>query len=486
MTTSLAAKPEAAARPRGPRPADDRRRRGRRAQGRAGDPHLRTDRDHRSRGSATTRCSSRSAPAGSAWSRSRWAAGRCPSRRPLHADGRRRHGRQDPAHLAGGREGAAREPGVPAAQPPAGLPDLRQGRRVPAAEPDDGNGPPDSRFVDAKRVFAKPIAMSTRDPAGPRALRAVPALHPVLRPDRRRQVHRPARTRLRAADRDQRRTSRSSRYFSGNTIQICPVGALTCAAYRFRSRPFDLVSTPSVCEHCACGCALRTDTRRGAVLRRLAGNDPEVNEEWNCDKGRFAFRYLTSAGPDHPADGPRQPTACWPRRRGPTRCRWPPRACSPRARAGSACWPAGGSPSKTPTPTPSSPGSRPAPTTSTSGPARTRAEELDFLAAHVVGNGPERLSYTRLEAAPAVLLRGAGAGGGGAGRLPAAAQGRAEAPAEGLPPRPVDHPGRAADGGRAGLVGAGRPGRADPRGARSRGRGARPSWRTSPRTWSRP
>ncbi len=78
-------------------------------------------------------------------------------------------------------------------------------------------------------------------------------------------------------------------YFSGNTIQICPVGALTSAAYRFRSRPFDLISTPSVCEHCASGCALRTDHRRGKVTRRLAGNDPEVNEEWNCDKGRFAF-----------------------------------------------------------------------------------------------------------------------------------------------------------------------------------------------------
>ena len=84
-------------------------------------------------------------------------------------------------------------------------------------------------------------------------------------------------------------------YFSGNTIQICPVGALTSAAYRFRSRPFDLMSTPSVCEHCACGSALRTDTRRGTVLRRLAGNDPEVNEEWICDKSRFAFRYLGSA-----------------------------------------------------------------------------------------------------------------------------------------------------------------------------------------------
>jgi NADH-quinone oxidoreductase subunit G len=83
-------------------------------------------------------------------------------------------------------------------------------------------------------------------------------------------------------------------YFSGNTVQICPVGALTGAAYRFRARPFDLVSTPSACEHCASGCSLRTDWRRGKVLRRLAGEDPAVNEEWNCDKGRWAFTYTTA------------------------------------------------------------------------------------------------------------------------------------------------------------------------------------------------
>ena len=80
-------------------------------------------------------------------------------------------------------------------------------------------------------------------------------------------------------------------YFSGNTIQICPVGALTSAAYRFRSRPFDLVSTPSVAEHDACGSAIRVDHRRGIVMRRLAGDDPEVNEEWITDKDRFAHRY---------------------------------------------------------------------------------------------------------------------------------------------------------------------------------------------------
>jgi NADH-quinone oxidoreductase subunit G len=83
-------------------------------------------------------------------------------------------------------------------------------------------------------------------------------------------------------------------YFSGNTVQICPVGALTGAQYRFRARPFDLVSSPSVCEHCSAGCAQRTDHRRGKVLRRLAGDDPNVNEEWNCDKGRWGFQYSTA------------------------------------------------------------------------------------------------------------------------------------------------------------------------------------------------
>ena len=80
-------------------------------------------------------------------------------------------------------------------------------------------------------------------------------------------------------------------YYSGNTVQICPVGALTGTSYRFRARPFDLVSTDSACEHCASGCAMRTDVRRGKTLRRLAGEDSTVNEEWNCDKGRWAFKY---------------------------------------------------------------------------------------------------------------------------------------------------------------------------------------------------
>ena len=83
-----------------------------------------------------------------------------------------------------------------------------------------------------------------------------------------------------------------SSYFSGNIIQICPVGALTSTEYRFRSRPFDLVSVTGVGEHDACGAALRTDRRRGQVLRRMAERDDAVNQEWLSDKDRFGFAYL--------------------------------------------------------------------------------------------------------------------------------------------------------------------------------------------------
>jgi len=155
-------------------------------------------------------------------------------------------------------------------------------------------GAPDTRFDDAKRLFEKPIAISSQ----------------VLL-DRERCVLCARCTRFSqqvAGDPFIEMLDRGvlqqvgiyeeqpfESYFSGNTVQICPVGALTGANYRFRARPFDLVSTPSVCEHCASGCALRTDHRRGKIMRRLAGDDPAVNEEWNCDKGRWAFQYIRAA-----------------------------------------------------------------------------------------------------------------------------------------------------------------------------------------------
>jgi NADH-quinone oxidoreductase subunit G len=85
-------------------------------------------------------------------------------------------------------------------------------------------------------------------------------------------------------------------YFSGNVIQICPVGALTSASYRFKARPFDVVTTPSVCDHCSAGCSLTVQSRRGEIQRQLARTNLAVNEAWNCDRGRFGFTHLTAEG----------------------------------------------------------------------------------------------------------------------------------------------------------------------------------------------
>ncbi|WMM70939.1 NADH-quinone oxidoreductase subunit G [Rhodococcus pyridinivorans] len=176
---------------------------------------------------------------------------------------------------------------------PLDCPVCDKGGECPLQNQAMSNGRAESRFEDTKRTYPKPIAISSQ----------------VLL-DRERCVLCARCTRFAdqiAGDRFVDMLDRGAlqqvgiyteepfeSYFSGNTVQICPVGALTGAAYRFRARPFDLVSTPSVCEHCASGCAQRTDHRRGAVLRRLAGDDPEVNEEWNCDKGRWAFTYATA------------------------------------------------------------------------------------------------------------------------------------------------------------------------------------------------
>ena len=188
-------------------------------------------------------------------------------------------------------------------------------------------------------------------------------------------------------------------YFSGNTIQICPVGALTSASYRFRSRPFDLVSTPSVCEHCASGCALRTDHRRGKVIRRLAGNDPEVNEEWNCDKGRFAFRYDRAGRPAHPRRwcATRRPASSGPPR-GPRRS--PSRPAGLAAAEGSVGVLTGGRLTGEDAYAYSKFARVALGTNDIDFRARPHsAEEADFLAAHVVGTRPRR-HLRRPRAAP--------------------------------------------------------------------------------------
>ncbi|MGH2788600.1 MAG: NADH-quinone oxidoreductase subunit NuoG [Actinomycetota bacterium] len=83
-------------------------------------------------------------------------------------------------------------------------------------------------------------------------------------------------------------------YFSGNTIQICPVGALTASTYRFVSRPWDLKTAPSVCSYCSVGCPTTNEARADNLVRVQALPNENVNDFWMCDKGRFGFHYVES------------------------------------------------------------------------------------------------------------------------------------------------------------------------------------------------
>ncbi len=90
-------------------------------------------------------------------------------------------------------------------------------------------------------------------------------------------------------------------YYSGNTTDICPVGALTTADFRFKARPWEMKPIASLCNHCPVGCNLVFDTRREAksggnfVIKRIMPRQNEqVNELWICDKGRFVHDYTTN------------------------------------------------------------------------------------------------------------------------------------------------------------------------------------------------
>ena len=80
--------------------------------------------------------------------------------------------------------------------------------------------------------------------------------------------------------------------FSGNTIEICPVGALTSKEFRFRARSWEMINVPSVCSLCAVGCNITVQVRSNKVLRILARDNEAVNEVWICDRGRFDYEYL--------------------------------------------------------------------------------------------------------------------------------------------------------------------------------------------------
>ena len=197
---------------------------------------------------------------------------------------------------------------------PLDCPICDKGGECPLQNQAMSNGRTESRFIDVKRVFEKPLALSSeilldrercvlcqrctrfsKEIAGDAfidlqnrgAMQQIGTFNEdVLNFD----GYEP----IGVAAEDESGKAFSS-YYSGNTVQICPVGALTSAAYRFRSRPFDLVSSPSISEHDSSGSAIRVDHRRGKILRRLADQDMVVNEDWITDKDRFAFAWQNLA-----------------------------------------------------------------------------------------------------------------------------------------------------------------------------------------------
>jgi len=83
-------------------------------------------------------------------------------------------------------------------------------------------------------------------------------------------------------------------YFSGNTVQICPVGALTAAPYRFKARPWDLEQVESTCTTCSLGCRVAVESSRNELVRYLGVDVESVNHGWLCDKGRFNYEAVNS------------------------------------------------------------------------------------------------------------------------------------------------------------------------------------------------
>jgi NADH-quinone oxidoreductase subunit G len=183
---------------------------------------------------------------------------------------------------------------------PLDCPVCDKGGECPLQDQTLAYGPGESRFIEEKRHFEKPIAISD-----------------LVLLDRERCIQCARCTRFAAevageaqidfAGRGERvevatfPSEPFSSYFSGNTVQICPVGALTATPYRFTARPWDLDQVESTCTACAVGCRVAVQSSSNRLTRLLGIDSEPVNHGWLCDKGRFAFESVNGdeveAGP---------------------------------------------------------------------------------------------------------------------------------------------------------------------------------------------
>ncbi|HVW31919.1 MAG TPA: NADH-quinone oxidoreductase subunit NuoG, partial [Acidimicrobiia bacterium] len=174
---------------------------------------------------------------------------------------------------------------------PLDCPVCDRGGECPLQDLTFGFGPGESRFVEEKRHFAKPLPISDlvlldreRCILCARCTRFADEVagDPLIQ-----FVERGAEMQVLTFP-DQPFTS----YFSGNTVQICPVGALLAAPYRFRARPWDLSSVETSCQQCSLGCRIALQSSADKLVRALGVDSEPLNHGWLCDKGRFAFDYI--------------------------------------------------------------------------------------------------------------------------------------------------------------------------------------------------
>ena len=174
---------------------------------------------------------------------------------------------------------------------PLDCPVCDKGGECPLQDQTLAYGPGESRFVEEKRHFEKPIAISD-----------------LVLLDRERCIQCARCTRFASevageaqidfAGRGEQvevatfPTEPFSSYFSGNTVQICPVGALTATPYRFTARPWDLDQVESTCTTCSVGCRVAVQSSSNRLTRLLGIDSDPVNHGWLCDKGRFAFESV--------------------------------------------------------------------------------------------------------------------------------------------------------------------------------------------------
>lgn len=176
---------------------------------------------------------------------------------------------------------------------PLDCPVCDRGGECPLQDQTVAFGPGESRFVEEKRHFEKPIPISelvlldrerciqcARCTRFAEEIAGEPLIQFVERGNQIQVLTFP----------DQPFRS----YFSGNTVQICPVGALTAKPYRFRARPWDLEQTESTCTSCAVGCRVLVQSSSDRVTRKLGIDSDPVNQGWLCDKGRFDYEAFQS------------------------------------------------------------------------------------------------------------------------------------------------------------------------------------------------